>query len=305
MGMLDKWVESLDYQFHVSDSCVRGKSPWATCNQCVESCKEEAITLKNHLPVIQAEKCVECGNCMAFCPVQAVEGIFPKRTIVRNQLVAEAGMIPSRKELLVFHAKGITSILFSSEDLRKVWNHRIHDANTILQELGKSTFFIQTGYPPSEKNESVSRRELFSLWGKEGKSLVKQVTPAKWRFNHTNFDLSRYYSEHQFFDVVVEREKCTLCSACEALCPKECFRIGDDSFEVSPQACSDCQLCVDVCPEKAITIRPHVSKAVSKTLETYSNTCVVCKDSFKTLSKHDIKCPICAKRKAGYLNSKV
>ncbi|MCM3691866.1 4Fe-4S binding protein [Neobacillus niacini] len=301
---MDKWVESLDYQFHISDSCVRSKSPWSTCNQCVKCCHVEAITLGNHLPIIDAEKCVECGNCMAVCPIQAVEGIFPKRTIVRNQLVAGEAFVPTVNELLVFHAKGITSILFHSKVLQETWKHHVQETNRILVQLGKSPLLTQIGISPIEKNESVSRRDLFSLWGKEGKSLIKQVTPAQWRFNHANLDVARYYPDYQFFDIVVEQEKCTLCRACEALCPKKCYTIGDDSFEVSAHSCSDCKLCVDVCPEKAITIRPHVSKAVSKKHEMYSNTCVVCKDSFQTLSKLDNKCPICTKRKAGYLKSK-
>ncbi len=305
MGIIDKWVESLDYQFSVSDSCIRSKSPWATCNQCIQSCKEEAITLKDNLPIINAEKCVECGSCLAICPVQAVEGIFPKRSIVQNQLLAEEGNIPSMKELLVFYAKGITSILSVSEKLSGDWEGQMTAANTILLKMEKSPFSVQEGKLVAEKNDACSRRELFSLWGKESKSLVKQVTPAKWRFNHSNLELSRYYPDYQFFDVVVDTKKCSLCRVCEALCPKQVFSMMDDAFMIASQACSDCQLCSDACPEKAITINDRVTKAMPTTHETFLNTCEDCDGSFRTLARQDKKCPVCAKRKVGYLTSKV
>ncbi|WP_310197191.1 hypothetical protein [Neobacillus niacini] len=170
--------------------------------------------------------------------------------------------------------------------------------------MDMAPFTIQDEKLELEKNDSCSRREIFSLWGKEGKSLVKQVTPAKWRFNHSNLELARYYPDYQFYTVVVDTKKCSLCRVCEALCPKQCFNIADDAFLISPQACSHYQLCSDACPENAITINHQVSKALSTTHETFLNTCEGCDTSFRTLSKHDNKCPVCARRKAGYLHSK-
>jgi len=55
----------------------------------------------------------------------------------------------------------------------------------------------------------------------------------------------------------IDKEKCTGCGTCVALCP-EVFEIGDDgkSEVKNPKACEecDCQATVDSCPEDAITL---------------------------------------------------
>ena len=38
------------------------------CNACVESCREEAISLKDEGPSIDPEKCLLCGQCIEACP---------------------------------------------------------------------------------------------------------------------------------------------------------------------------------------------------------------------------------------------
>ena len=247
-----------------------------------------------------------CGMWELSCCLPRSSGRrdFSKEVARSKSTAGRRGNHPDIKELLVFYAKGITAILPVSEKLSDDWKEQISETNSILRKMDMAPFTIQDEKLELEKNDSCSRRELFSLWGKEGKSLVKQVTPAKWRFNHSNLELSRYYPDYQFYTVVVDTKKCSLCRACEALCPKQCFSISDDAFLISPQACSDCQLCSDACPENAITVKEHVSKALEKSYETYLNNCEVCGTSFRTLSKQDNKCPVCSKRKAGYLLSK-
>ena len=87
MGLLGKWVESLDYEFEILTSCTRHQSPRSTCEKCIDVCEEKAITLVNNKPVIAREKCTECGNCIVRLLAQAISGIFPKRTVINNQLL--------------------------------------------------------------------------------------------------------------------------------------------------------------------------------------------------------------------------
>ena len=55
----------------------------------------------------------------------------------------------------------------------------------------------------------------------------------------------------------VDKEKCTGCGTCVALCP-EVFVIGEDgkSEVKNPEGCEecDCQSAVESCPEDAITL---------------------------------------------------
>ncbi len=38
------------------------------CGTCVKYCKEEAITIKRGISVLDPKKCVECGTCVRSCP---------------------------------------------------------------------------------------------------------------------------------------------------------------------------------------------------------------------------------------------
>jgi ferredoxin len=296
------WMESLDYDYEIkSSACVRHKSPRSSCEKCLVACQEGAITLSQGKPVIDNEKCSECGNCLVACPVQAVTGIVPKRTFFQNKLIATNVTPLSPKELLLFHAKGITTIVCEEKAFSQAWKDMLVEVNSLLRKLGKSPFMTET---ETSFEDSYSRRELFSHWKKEGRSFLQQVTPAKWRFNHLDLDVTRYYPDYQFFDVTIDGDKCTLCKACEVLCPKTCFSLDDLCYTITNQSCSGCQLCLEICPEKAITVTCLIAPAVTKSLSILTKMCSCCKSSFLTLREHDEKCAVCTNRKAGYLTSK-
>ena len=48
---------------------------------CVRACKFDAITIQNHLPVIDREKCTSCMICAETCPTGAIWGDFDNRKI--------------------------------------------------------------------------------------------------------------------------------------------------------------------------------------------------------------------------------
>lgn len=43
----------------------------AGCGACAEKCPEEAIEMKDGLPVTRQDLCIECGVCVLVCPFQA------------------------------------------------------------------------------------------------------------------------------------------------------------------------------------------------------------------------------------------
>lgn len=304
MGVVGTWLESLDFQYKISDECVRDKSKKATCTKCAKACPEPgAIVITDRIPSIQPDLCKECGNCIDACPVQAIEGVFPKRHVQRGKLLAYNGSTPSIAELLIHASNGIHSIL-PQEPLDEVWLERIQSANNLLLEMDKNTLEVLPVKSIKLKEEEVSRRELFTMWGKESKKLAKDVTPASWRFNQKNLELAPYYPDFQFNQVEIDSEKCTLCRTCERLCQKQCFVLNEEGFNISSQACSSCMLCVDSCPEQAVSVKERVSKATTINLEIYHNSCSECKNTFKTLHKKEAKCPVCSHLREGYLSSR-
>lgn len=294
MGLLSKWVESLDYEYEILPSCTRHISPHSKCTNCVETCDKKAISMLKGKPIINHKKCVECGKCISACPVQAVAGIYPRRTIIQNQLVINSKNIPTAKELLILYKKGIKSIVVETPQLIKFCKQSIDEANLILSQLDEPSFSFSI--KSIEKEEYISRKELFSLWKEEGKSFLVQIVPAKMRFNQDALDMQKYYKDYQFTKISIEIEKCTLCRACQKLCNKKCFDIKDDNFFISPQGCSSCQLCADACPEKAVVVENHISKKQKIKIPIYKKVCNTCHKSFTTLIEHDDKCIMCSMR---------
>jgi ferredoxin len=293
MGLLSKWVESLDYEYEIRSSCTRHKSRHSVCTKCVDVCEQDAIMNVNGKPVLNDRKCVQCGDCMAACPVQAIAGILPERKIIKDQLILSDHHFPTEKELLIFAKKGITSIICEDESFIHEWKPRIEQVNLMLEELGQSPLSISNTYV--EEEDICSRREFFSVWKKESKSWMKQMTPAKWRFNQNALNLRLHYPGYQFTKLTIDVEKCTLCNVCQRVCDKKCFHIGDEQFSLSLQYCSLCQLCADICPEKAIVFEEKIIKVEETQLPVYEINCKVCHGSFKTLREQDETCTACSK----------
>lgn len=300
MGLLGKWIESLDYQFEILPTCTRHKSPRSTCQRCFDVCKEAAISIDHNIPVISPKKCIECGKCMAACPVQAVAGIFPKRTVVNNTLVMTSADFPTVKELLLLYKNGVRGIISENPERLEDGKEVVDLANSMLEQLGEEPFTVSTD--PFEKAEKVySRRELFFVWHQESQSLMKQAVPAKWRFNHTQLDLAKYYPDFQFATLSVDTKKCTLCKTCEFLCEKNCLTISETGLTINAQSCSACQLCVDSCPEQAITIEEKISQVFDVHYPIYQKRCPVCGQPYATLREDDQKCVACTKQE-GFLS---
>ncbi|MFB6468102.1 4Fe-4S dicluster domain-containing protein [Cytobacillus sp. Hz8] len=297
MGLFEKWVESLDYEYEILQKCTRQKSPRSTCSNCVEVCQRNAISIKNGIPILNAAKCNECGKCIAACPVQAVAGIFPQRMIIQNQLVAfKTEEAPEVKELLIFYKKGVKTIITEDNELDGNWEEKIYEVNRILEVLGEP--LISVSFQEIQQEEKkYTRKELLTAWRKEGQSLMKQMVPAKWRFNQNDLDLAKYYPNYQFAQISLDADQCTLCGACQKLCDKNCFTITDSSFMISAQKCSACRLCQDTCPEKAIVIEEKVMPNTPIDIPKLHKTCTSCHKQFETLSDANDECIPCVKRK--------
>ena len=141
MGLFSSWVESLDYEYEILSSCTRHKSHHSVCTKCVDACEKSAIMNKNGKPVIDPIKCVQCGDCMAACPVQGIAGILPKRNIVQNQLIISDHHFPTTIELLIFYKKGIRSIICEDESFFHICKQRIENVNQLLRGSGRILLF--------------------------------------------------------------------------------------------------------------------------------------------------------------------
>ncbi len=52
---------------------VVDKNTCTGCEQCVDSCPVEAISMNEEdIAVVDPDECVDCGDCVDVCPVEAI-----------------------------------------------------------------------------------------------------------------------------------------------------------------------------------------------------------------------------------------
>ena len=51
----------------INDTCI-------ACGACEPECTKQAISAGDPIYTIDPTKCTDCGDCVAVCPVSAIEG---------------------------------------------------------------------------------------------------------------------------------------------------------------------------------------------------------------------------------------
>jgi ferredoxin len=92
-----------------------------------------------------------------------------------------------------------------------------------------------------------------------------------------------------FGEIVVDRNKCTMCMACVGACPESALMDGVDQplLKFLERNCVQCGLCEATCPEDAIALAPRLllTPAVREARvlnETQPFHCVSCRKPFGT-----------------------
>ncbi len=48
-------------------------------------------------------------------------------------------------------------------------------------------------------------------------------------------------------------DDCTMCGACQDVCPVEAISEGEPKYVINAETCTDCGMCADECPVEAIS----------------------------------------------------
>ncbi|MEW6173313.1 MAG: hydrogenase iron-sulfur subunit [Bacillota bacterium] len=60
----------------------------------------------------------------------------------------------------------------------------------------------------------------------------------------------------------IDKEYCSRCRICEAVCPHGAIKVAEKGAEVDPAFCQGCGLCASVCPSRAVRIRNFDSEQI-------------------------------------------
>ncbi|MEW9051082.1 MAG: 4Fe-4S binding protein [Neobacillus sp.] len=298
MSVIVNWLESLHEQMKISSTCSRGRNRKSTCTHCADQCSNHAITITDQLPIIDADLCSMCGDCMIACPLSAIVGLAVYRKFEKASLVFDDTYTPTTKELLIYAKRGLQSIQINQQSLNQEWTRTLNEANTILSSLNQLPITVVRKIP----NEKLSRRAFFQSFQKEGKQLAKNMAPAAWKIESDGWKLSKYYPQYQFYTVEIDQNKCTICRACFSVCSEKVFVFEDGSLEIQNNKCVNCTACTDVCSQDAIKIIPDIKSKCETTKAYLTKQCKNCGQKFYTFHSNTETCYICVDREHDWLS---
>jgi ferredoxin len=295
MSLLINWLESLSIDLKITERCSRNISPKSSCVLCVSHCYSQALSFDNNKVIVDLKKCNACGDCTVVCPVVAVEGTIPKRSIVNGMFAYSTDYCPTVKELLIYRKKGVKVISIPEKCQDERWVQVITEVNDLIIQLGMEPFALD-----HTEEQRVSRRELLLSVKKKGRDLAKDLTPASWRMGADTWSLPVNFPEDQFYQVELDTETCTICQACFDLCPQKVFAIHDSQLMIDQQKCTNCTLCTDICPEKAIQVNEDIAKKITKQYTLVTRKCFRCASSFYSFHETE-HCHVCANKPSDWL----
>jgi ferredoxin len=298
MSLLMNWLESLHVDVKVNQRCARFHSPRSACTKCIDSCKHDALAIIDGFIQLDSEKCNGCGDCVINCPLSAVEGIPVGRRFEKNALVYTDSFTPQVKELLIYKRRGIKNIQIGTDfsGLNSEWEKAVVNTNQILNAVDEEPMNIIR-----LEKAAVSRRDFFQSARVKGQKLTKELAPARWRAAEDDWILTKFYPEHQFYEAVIDRDKCVFCRACFSVCPQKVFSVHNYALTIENNKCIDCSLCRDVCPEQAVSINENPGIKQNMKISFSECSCQECGQKFYSFQPEKHKCMICSDRDPSWL----
>lgn len=300
---LDRLLKVIDPEPVIinQEACLRARHANSPCRACFDVCPVDAIGFAERRLAVDVGQCTRCALCLGACPTGAlqVRGIDEKRLdgaaqVRCQQAVGEGAVLPCLGALSVDHVVDLGSrrpgvvLLAGNCDACTLASggrraqETLQSAGVILRSLGVEELpkwrTGRGGAEPTER-QTVSRRDLLSLWGQEavqtGRTLLpeRQVNPvelpARVPARRLRW-LRRFVPPEQpttlpWPDRRVSRA-CSGCPICTSFCPTGalCADTTEDAWKLTFQAaaCVDCGTCVELCPRRALS--PGESQTVSE-----------------------------------------
>jgi Fe-S-cluster-containing hydrogenase component 2 len=298
MPLVLNWLESLDMDIRVTDACVRQSNLHSSCTACCDKCTHKAIAINGKNVRIDAAKCNSCGDCLIACPPSALEGIGTSRVFEDGVLLYDDAYTPSVKELLINKKRGMNAIRTKEGHLNGKWEEAVNQTNSLLAVLNESPIKINN----RDIDKTLSRRDFFASFRKEGKQLAKKMAPASWKMNKNGWKLSSYFPDVQFYSVNLNPQKCDLCGLCFSFCQEGVFSAGETGIAIANEKCVNCASCIDVCPHTAIQIEADFRGKSERIVDFYSRTCKICRQEFSSFHDDEEFCHVCKDRDPSWLS---
>ncbi|MGA1846656.1 4Fe-4S binding protein [Deferribacter abyssi] len=293
------------------------------CERCLQTCKHGALYVDDNGIKINHLLCVGCGGCISVCPTGAMQnGYLTDEVFVRYFQILQ---LPKDVALLLGDDDNIRKFLWSNYNknfknsfpvpvdpkflnvmhylflfsigVAKLYllNDKLVDKNEVkfvnsfIRFLFGSYPFIEFVEKYSDFSEDNYENPLKTKYDNFSFSSRRKKLASIIRFLYENSEKRNILLKDNILDifgnVLLDKDKCTLCLACVNHCKIGAFLAKDTDFSLNhnPAICIQCRICENVCPEEAIEVAPGL---------------LLADDFFElsTLNKDEpMVCPMCGK----------
>lgn len=322
------------------------------CRECIDICHNDAIAWSKGRLKIDENLCTKCGLCKSACPTYAIriyefgeEDVL--RSIESKQNIIFSCSKASQSGNLIFNCLNGIHLEFliylfieyndrtlyfniSACDSCKAYSHesilldRIDRALDFIKALG-----IQANYQVLKdieevkdisNSETISRRDLFKIFGKESSKLASKAMETMVRDDNEHLGVRNilvdtiHRNREKFNSQDLETStliasweidnKCNGCEKCKSACPTKSWKFEREDGKLNiyhkSGSCINCGRCKGLCPKGAIfeskvLIEAIKSYDLKKSLDLF--TCISCGKDFIGKDGEN-NCVICNKRQA-------
>jgi ferredoxin len=302
--------------------CVHAGPVAASCVACLSACPRDALALGDDGIVLDANRCDDCGLCVAVCPRRVFS--LPLN-LVKGEIAGHAahfaaceilvtepvlGRVPCLNaigldDLLRARQSGIHAWIVARGDCEGCargkgpsWLARVADLNAALAARGKPGLVVR------EMTEA-SWRTLFRAGVRLGDSAVsarrgflRRVLPAA---SDEAPVASCLEGEGPYpWSIFLDAGRCVACHACVRTCPEEAIHLDEmptPVYRLDHAACTGCGVCLDVCDRSAVRPLSWRQPDVA-VVPLHAGNCRACGVPYLSTSTVDARglCHICVER---------
>ena len=151
----ESWLRQPEISFD-QEKCIQ-------CYQCLSTCPEQAIFLKEGYPYTDKKKCLLSGRCVSICPAQA-------RVIIGNKVETEEIIREIKKDLIFYQESGGGVTFSGGEPLEQI--DFLAELLFLCQQEGIHRVVDTCGYAPWSHFERIL--SLVDYWLYDLKVLDEQ-----------------------------------------------------------------------------------------------------------------------------------
>ena len=272
-------------------NCLR-KYKDINCQNCINVCKAEAISLTDNGIVLNKEKCTYCGICMTYCSNKVINfnfkpfGIFKENSFIylcQHSLGSEysscLGSLDLRTILLTLSNNHVYRLILSPGDCENCIpgvNTELKKQVEICQNILQHFYTDKKVFLESFFIKSFNRAEVINFYKNKVLENLKTefVLPFLERINHQKNralisafkslgEIKNEYIKESilpWYELKIDTDRCNFCGVCYSLCPfGSIFYIEENNTAYifqRPADCTKCGLCLKVCPEGIIKYLP-------------------------------------------------